>query len=89
MSEKQTSARLLTGVVVSDKMDKSIVVLIERREKHPRYQKYIRRSTKVHAHDEKNEASIGDIVVVKESRPISKTKSWVLVQVKEEAEKAQ
>ena len=75
MSEK--TVRTLTGKVVSDKMDKSIVVLIERRVQHPLYGKSIRRSTKLHAHDENNVAKTGDLVTIKESRPISKTKNWV------------
>jgi small subunit ribosomal protein S17 len=83
MSEKVV--RTLTGKVVSDKMEKSIVVLIERRVQHPVYGKSIRRSTKLHAHDENNTAKVGDIVTIKESRPISKTKSWVLVDVVEAA----
>jgi small subunit ribosomal protein S17 len=78
-----------TGVVVSDKMDGSIVVLIERRLKHPLYRKYINRSTKVMVHDPKNEASINDLVVIKSCRPISKRKNWALVSVKEKAEKIQ
>ena len=77
--------RTLTGKVVSDKMDKSIVVLIERRVQHPLYGKSIRRSTKLHAHDENNTAKTGDVVTIKESRPISKTKSWTLVEVVEAA----
>jgi small subunit ribosomal protein S17 len=83
MSEK--TVRTLTGKVVSDKMDKSIVVLIERRVQHPLYGKSIRRSTKLHAHDENNTAKTGDVVTIKESRPISKTKSWTLVEVVEAA----
>lgn len=83
MNQKTTLPRTLTGVVVSNKMDKTIVVLIERRVRHPKYQKIIRRSTKVHAHDEKNTARKGDIVVVKECRPISKTKTWILESIKE------
>ena len=83
MSEK--TVRTLTGKVVSDKMDKSIVVLIERRVQHPLYGKLIRRSTKLHAHDENNTAKAGDVVTIKESRPISKTKSWTLVEVVEAA----
>ncbi|EXF58447.1 30S ribosomal protein S17 [Acinetobacter sp. 1294596] len=66
-------------------MDKSIVVLIERRVQHPLYGKLIRRSTKLHAHDENNVAKLGDLVTIKESRPISKTKSWTLVEVVEAA----
>lgn len=83
MSEQ--TVRTLTGKVVSDKMDKSIVVLIERRVQHPLYGKLIRRSTKLHAHDENNTAKAGDVVTIKESRPISKTKSWTLVEVVEAA----
>ena len=83
MSEQ--TVRTLTGKVVSDKMEKSIVVLIERRVQHPLYGKLIRRSTKLHAHDENNTAKIGDIVTIKESRPISKTKAWTLVEVVEAA----
>ena len=83
MSEKVV--RTLTGKVVSDKMDKSIVVLIERRVQHPLYGKLIRRSTKLHAHDENNVAKTGDLVTIKESRPISKTKAWTLVEVVEAA----
>ena len=83
MSEQ--TVRTLTGRVVSDKMDKSIVVLIERRVQHPLYGKSIRRSTKLHAHDENNTAKTGDVVTIKESRPMSKTKSWTLVEVIEAA----
>jgi len=83
MSEQ--TVRTLTGKVGSDKMDKSIVVLIERRVQHPLYGKSIRRSTKLHAHDENNTAKTGDVVTIKESRPISKTKSWTLVEVIEAA----
>ncbi|MFW1753040.1 30S ribosomal protein S17 [Acinetobacter wanghuae] len=83
MSEQ--TVRTLTGKVVSDKMEKSIVVLIERRVQHPLYGKLIRRSTKLHAHDENNTAKTGDVVTIKESRPISKTKSWTLVEVVEAA----
>ncbi|SEM14629.1 30S ribosomal protein S17 [Acinetobacter sp. DSM 11652] len=83
MSEQ--TVRTLTGKVVSDKMDKSIVVLIERRVQHPLYGKSIRRSIKLHAHDENNTAKTGDVVTIKESRPISKTKSWTLVEVVEAA----
>lgn len=81
----QNTVRTLTGKVVSDKMEKSIVVLIERQVQHPLYGKLIRRSTKLHAHDENNIAKIGDVVTIKESRPISKTKSWTLVEVVEAA----
>ena len=81
----ENTVRTLTGKVVSDKMEKSIVVLIERRVQHPLYGKSIRRSTKLHAHDENNTAKTGDVVTIKESRPISKTKSWTLVEVVEAA----
>lgn len=73
--------RSVTGVVVSNKMDKTIVVKGERKVKHPLYGKFIRRSTKYHAHDENNECSIGDVVMIKECRPLSKTKSWSLIKV--------
>ena len=74
-----TNPRILTGVVTSNKSDKTVTVKIERKVKHPLYGKVIKRATKVHAHDENNSASIGDIVSVKECRPISKTKTWTLV----------
>ncbi|MBQ8250565.1 MAG: 30S ribosomal protein S17 [Alphaproteobacteria bacterium] len=71
--------RILQGVVVSDKMDKSVVVRVERRVMHPVYKKYIKRSKKYTAHDENNLCKVGDIVQIIESRPISKTKTWVVV----------
>ena len=77
--------RMLTGKVVSNKMDKSITVLIERRVKHPVYGKYISKSTKLHAHDENNVCKEGDVVTIAETRPISKTKAWTLVEVVESA----
>jgi len=85
MAEAKSRARTLQGRVVSDKMDKTITVLIERRVKHPVYGKYITRSSKVHAHDEENRAGMGDTVLVAESRPISKSKTWKLVEVVETA----
>lgn len=85
MSEQQPTNRMLTGRVVSDKMDKTITVMIERRVKHPLYGKYIRRSTKVHAHDASNECHAGDMVVVEQCRPLSKSKTWRLVKVVEKA----
>ena len=85
MAEAQKTVRTLTGRVVSDKMDKSITVLIERRVKHPIYGKYVKRSTKLHAHDETNQCRIGDQVTIRETRPVSKTKSWALVEVVERA----
>ncbi len=71
--------RILQGVVVSDKMDKSVVVRVERRVMHPVYKKYIKRSKNYTAHDEKNLCKVGDNVQIIESRPLSKTKSWVVV----------
>ncbi len=73
------SKRVVQGVVVSDKGDKTVVVRVERRVMHPRYKKIIRRSRKLHAHDEGNTAKVGDVVRIQECRPISKLKSWVLV----------
>ena len=78
-------ARTATGKVVSDKMDKTVTVLVERRVKHALYGKYITRSTKLHAHDQDNECKIGDTVSIVESRPISKTKTWVLKEIVERA----
>lgn len=80
-----SEARILTGRVISNKMDKSVTVLIERQVKHPLYGKFMRRSTKVHAHDESNECGIGDTIRVQECRPISKNKTWKLVEVVEKA----
>ncbi|MGV6858652.1 MAG: 30S ribosomal protein S17 [bacterium] len=79
MSETDTKQRTVTGKVISDKMDKTITVLVERRVKHPVYGKFMRRSTKLHAHDENNSCKVGDTVAVTESRPFSKTKTWSLV----------
>ena len=81
MSEQEKSTRLVTGRVISDKMDKSITVLVERKVAHPIYKKYVKRSTKLHAHDENNECNIGDVVNITSVRPLSKTKSWNLVDV--------
>ncbi|MDO7596302.1 MAG: 30S ribosomal protein S17 [Pseudomonadota bacterium] len=81
MSEQEKSTRLVTGRVVSDKMDKTITVLVERKVAHPIYKKYMKRSTKYHAHDETNECNVGDYVTITSSRPLSKTKSWNLVEV--------
>ncbi|MBF0269425.1 MAG: 30S ribosomal protein S17 [Alphaproteobacteria bacterium] len=68
--------RVLQGVVVSDKMDKTIVVKVERRVMHPIYKKFIKRSKKYHAHDENNLCKMGDVVRIRETKPISKTKTW-------------
>lgn len=86
MAEAQKTIRTLTGRVVSDKMDKTITVLIERRVKHPIYGKYVKRSTKFHVHDETNQCRIGDTVTIRETRPLSKTKAWTLVAVVERAD---
>jgi len=85
MSEEQ-KVRTLTGRVVSDKMEKTITVLVERQVKHPLYKKYVKRSSKFHVHDENNEGHIGDVVAITECRPISKTKSWRLHEVVTRAE---
>ena len=77
--------RTLSGRVTSDKMDKTITVAIERLVKHPVYGKYVRRTTKLHAHDENNECRIGDLVTIRQCRPLSKTKAWTLVAVVERA----
>jgi len=83
MSDQDQGNRTLQGRVVGDKMDKSITVNVERRVKHPLYGKFMRRSTKVHAHDENNECQIGDVVVVEQCRPLSKTKKWRFVKLVE------
>jgi small subunit ribosomal protein S17 len=82
MSERNLR-KIRTGVVSSNKMDKTITVVVERKVKHPIYGKFVKKSTKFHAHDEKNECSIGDTVKIMESRPLSKTKRWRLVEVVE------
>jgi small subunit ribosomal protein S17 len=85
MSDETKLTRTVTGRVTSDKMDKTITVLIERRVKHPIYGKYVKRSTKLHAHDEQNECKEGDVVTIEECRPLSKSKAWRLVKVVEKA----
>lgn len=85
MSASDTIERTLTGRVVSNKMNKSVTVKIERLVKHPVYGKYIRRSTKLHVHDETNQCQEGDLVTIRQCRPISKTKSWTLVEIVEKA----
>jgi len=74
-----------TGVVNSNKMEKTITVAVERKVKHPIYGKFVKKTTKFHAHDEKNECTIGDLVKIMETRPLSKTKRWRLVEVVEKA----
>lgn len=86
-NQQSQDVGVVTGKVVSNKMDKSIVVLIERQIRHPMYGKQIRRSLKLKAHDENNQCQMGDIVRIKETRPISKTKSWTLVDIVESAVK--
>lgn len=81
MSNSETNARTIVGKVVSDKMQKTIVVMVERTVKHPKYGKIMKRRTKLHAHDENQIGKIGNIVRIRESRPLSKMKSWVLVEV--------
>ena len=87
--ETKTAERNLrktrTGVVRSSKMDKTITVAVERRVKHPIYGKFVKKTTRFHAHDEKNECGIGDVVKIMETRPLSKTKRWRLVEVVEKA----
>jgi small subunit ribosomal protein S17 len=85
MSEEAKINRTLTGRVVSSAMDKTITVLVERRVKHPLYGKFMRRSTKIHAHDESNACGQGDLVLVEQCRPLSKTKSWRLIEIVEKA----
>lgn len=80
-NQAEKSARSLQGSVVSAAMDKTITVQVERQVKHPLYKKYIRRSTKFHAHDENNECTAGDVVRIEECRPLSRHKSWRLVEV--------
>ena len=87
--ETKTAERNLrktrTGVVRSNKMDKTITVTVERRVKHPIYGKFVKKTTNFHAHDEKNECTVGDIVKIMETRPLSKTKRWRLVEIVEKA----
>ncbi len=85
MNEQTQGKRTIEGRVVSNKMDKSIIVLVERKFPHPVYKKYIRRSSKIHAHDQNNECGEGDVVTIEQCRPLSKTKSWRLVSVIEKA----
>ncbi|TAF53168.1 MAG: 30S ribosomal protein S17 [Sphingobacteriia bacterium] len=74
-----------TGIVTSDKMDKTITVAVERKVKHPIYGKFVKKTTKFHAHDEKGECGVGDVVKIMETRPLSKTKRWRLVEIVEKA----
>ena len=85
MTEAAKNQRQLTGKVVSDKMDKTVTVLVERQVMHPRIGKIVRRAKKYHAHDEANDAKMGDTVVIEECRPLSKTKSWKVARLVERA----
>lgn len=85
VTEKRANKRTLTGRVVSDKMDKTVTVMVERRVKHELYGKIITRSKKYHAHDEKNEFHQGDMVTIEECRPLAKTKAWRVIQLVEKA----
>ena len=85
MTEQSKLTRTVTGRVTSDKMNKTITVLVERKVPHPMYGKYVRRSTKIHAHDEQNECKQGDTVMIEECRPLAKTKAWRLVKIVERA----
>ncbi len=85
MSEESKVLRTVTGRVISNKMDKTVTVLVERKVPHPKYGKYVRRSSKLHAHDEGNECREGDVVMLESCRPLSKNKSWRLVKVVERA----
>ena len=89
MIEQKESARAVTivGKVVSNKMQKTIIVEIDRKVKHPLYGKYMKRSSKMVVHDNDNTSKIGDLVLIKQSRPLSKTKNWVLVEVLEKSDK--
>jgi small subunit ribosomal protein S17 len=85
MSEAIKSKRTVTGRVVSNKMDKTIIVLLERKVPHPKYGKYVTRRTKLFVHDEQNVCQLGDWVAIQESRPLSKNKNWMLIEVLEKA----
>lgn len=85
MTNTETAKLTLTGTVTSDKMDKTVTVLVERRVKHPLYGKYVVESKKYHAHDEANECGVGDKVEIAETRPLSKTKSWKVTRILEKA----
>jgi small subunit ribosomal protein S17 len=85
MTTETKTKRTLVGRVVSNKMDKTVTVLVERRVKHPMYGKYVVRSTKFHAHDESNQINEGDMVEIAETRPLSRTKTWTVTRVVEAA----
>jgi small subunit ribosomal protein S17 len=83
--EKRNLRKERIGIVTSDKMDKSVVVAVERKVKHPKYGKFVKKTTRFVAHDEKNECGIGDTVRIMETRPLSKTKNWRIVEIVERA----
>jgi len=85
MEEKRNNRKVREGLVTSNKMEKSIVISVERKLKHPKYGKFLKRTTKLMAHDEKNECNIGDKVKIMETRPLSKSKCWRLVEIIEKA----
>jgi small subunit ribosomal protein S17 len=86
MAERTSRRKVRVGTVVSDRMDKTIVVKVETRMPHPLYGKIVRRSRKYHAHDEENQCRVGDVVRIMETRPLSRTKRWRLVEIVEKAE---
>jgi len=83
--DERNLRKIRTGIVSSNKMSKTITVAVERKVKHPIYGKFLKKTTRFHAHDEKNECNIGDVVKIMESRPLSKTKRWRLVEIVEKA----
>lgn len=85
MMSERNLRKTKTGVVSSTKMDKTVTVAVERKVKHPIYGKFVKKTTRFHAHDEKNECTVGDVVKIMESRPLSKTKRWRLVEILEKA----
>jgi small subunit ribosomal protein S17 len=85
MAEVRNLRKTRTGLVTSDKMDKTITVAVERKVKHPIYGKFVKKTTKFHAHDETGECGIGDVVKIMETRPLSKTKRWRLVEIIQKA----
>jgi small subunit ribosomal protein S17 len=85
MEQERGQRKVRTGTVVSDKMDKTVVVIVERRYAHPLYRKQVTRTKKYHAHDEANDAHVGDVVRIVETRPLSKTKRWRVVEIVERA----
>jgi small subunit ribosomal protein S17 len=86
-AQENKVVRTLTGRVISNKMDKTVTVAVERKVAHPKYGKYVKKTTKLHVHDEKNQCQEGDVVEIQECRPLSKTKAWKLVAVVEKAVK--